>query len=64
MFVSAVAEEGIIKESLGYGRMSPLPFIGPTLIDDGRGVLGTLSHFFSLHCLADYDRGFGDDWTD
>lgn len=45
-FVSAVAEERIIKESLGYGHMSPLPFVGPTSIHYVRGVLGP--HLISL----------------
>lgn len=51
-FVSAVAVEGIIKEPLGYGHMSLLPFIGPTSIHDGGGLLGPPSHSFSLHCLT------------
>lgn len=37
VFVSTLAEEGIIKESLGYGRVPPPPFLGPMLIEDGRG---------------------------
>lgn len=37
MFVSTLAEEGIIKESLGDGRVPPQPYLGPTLIEDSRG---------------------------
>lgn len=40
MFVSTLTEEGIIKESLGYGRVPSPPVLGPMLIEDGRAVLG------------------------
>ncbi|GLD55109.1 tetratricopeptide repeat protein 28-like protein [Lates japonicus] len=54
VFVSTLAEEGIIKESLGYGRVPPPAFMGLMLIEDGRGRdLAPLSLFFSLHCFAD-----------
>lgn len=55
MFVSTLAEEGIIKEALGCGRVPPTPFLGPILIEDGRGGgdLEPVSSFFSLHCFAD-----------
>lgn len=47
VFVSTPAEEGIIKESLVYGRVPPPLVLGPTLIEDGRGggQLGTLVFF-------------------
>lgn len=54
MFVSTLAEEGIIKESLGDGRVPPPPFLEATLIEEGRGGnLVPLSLFFSLHCFTD-----------
>ncbi len=37
VFVSTLAEKGIIKQSLGYGRVPSPPFLEPTLIEDGSG---------------------------
>lgn len=50
VFVSTPAEEGIIKESLGYR----CALFGPLLIEDGSGgILGLMSLLFSLYSFAD-----------
>lgn len=45
VFVGGLVEEGIIKESLGYGCVPLPPYMGAKLMEDCRGIFGSAVSF-------------------